>query len=467
MSSHVISKDKKMQNAEKDKRYKLRERIPLVILHYLAGTFAANFYMLTRINTKFWYAAIACFILAFVLPIFCAGGFPTFRLKLSYYGIKVILMFLVSTVVSVAVFTVTMVYIGKEGFGSWWPALVIPYTAGLFYFWVGIICVYIGSNQLGIKYRVIGLLVGWIPIAHLFALGIIIKKVNYEIKFEYAKNKLDLAREKDRVCATKYPILLVHGVFFRDFNHFNYWGRTPKELERNGAVIFYGEHESASSVPESGRQIAAKIMEIVREYNCGKVNIIAHSKGGLDSRYAVSKLGVAPYVASITTVNTPHRGCEFADYLLGKAPQKLRDSVAAGYNAALRKIGDINPDFISSVVDLTASKCAQLNAEMSDFDMKANGIYTQSVGSVLAHSQGGRFPLNMSYLLVKHFDGKNDGLVGEKSFPWGEKFTFIETTTKRGVSHGDVIDLNRENIPGFDVREFFVELVSDLKNRGL
>ncbi len=108
MSSHVISKDKKMQNAEKDKRYKLRERIPLVILHYLAGTFAANFYMLTRINTKFWYAAIACFILAFVLPIFCAGGFPTFRLKLSYYGIKVILMFLVSTVVSVAVFTVTM-----------------------------------------------------------------------------------------------------------------------------------------------------------------------------------------------------------------------------------------------------------------------------------------------------------------------------------------------------------------------
>ena len=71
------------------------------------------------------------------------------------------------------------------------------------------------------------------------------------------------------------------------------------------------------------------------------------------------------------------------------------------------------------------------------------------------------------YLLVKHFDGKNDGLVGEKSFPWGEKFTFIETTTKRGVSHGDVIDLNRENIPGFDVREFFVELVSDLKNRGL
>lgn len=30
-----------------------------------------------------------------------------------------------------------------------------------------------------------------------------------------------------------------------------------------------------------------------------------------------------------------------------------------------------------------------------------------------------------------------------------------------------MIDLNRVNIPGFDVREFYVELVSGLKSRGL
>ena len=38
---------------------------------------------------------------------------------------------------------------------------------------------------------------------------------------------------------------------------------------------------------------------------------------------------------------------------------------------------------------------------------------------------------------------------------------------KRGISHGDMIDLNRENFEGFDVREFYVELVADLKKRGL
>ncbi|MGN0374887.1 MAG: hypothetical protein ACI4EN_05245 [Butyrivibrio sp.] len=43
---------------------------------------------------------------------------------------------------------------------------------------------------------------------------------------------------------------------------------------------------------------------------------------------------------------------------------------------------------------------------------------------------------------------------------------FLSTNGKRGISHGDMIDLNRENIPGFDVREWYVQLVADLKNRG-
>ena len=34
------------------------------------------------------------------------------------------------------------------------------------------------------------------------------------------------------------------------------------------------------------------------------------------------------------------------------------------------------------------------------------------------------------------------------------------------LQYGDVIDLNRENIDGFDVREFYVQLVSSLRERG-
>lgn len=78
----------------------------------------------------------------------------------------------------------------------------------------------------------------------------------------------------------------------------------------------------------------------------------------------------------------------------------------------------------------------------------------------------GRFPLNMTYPVVKHFDGRNDGLVSVESARWGSRFTLIEPSGKRGISHGDMVDLNRENIPGFDVREFYVSLAADLKQRG-
>ena len=85
----------------------------------------------------------------------------------------------------------------------------------------------------------------------------------------------------------------------------------------------------------------------------------------------------------------------------------------------------------------------------------------------MEHPRKGQFPLNLSYRYVKNFDGENDGLVGESSFAWGEKYTLLRSKGTRGISHGDVIDLNRENIRDFDVRAFYTELVSDLRHRGL
>ena len=85
---------------------------------------------------------------------------------------------------------------------------------------------------------------------------------------------------------------------------------------------------------------------------------------------------------------------------------------------------------------------------------------------MLNHASHGRFPLNLTHRFVKYFDGANDGLVGEESFPWGQDYRLLTVKGRRGISHGDVIDLNRENIPEFDVREFYVQLVHDLKEKG-
>lgn len=85
----------------------------------------------------------------------------------------------------------------------------------------------------------------------------------------------------------------------------------------------------------------------------------------------------------------------------------------------------------------------------------------------MEHPRKGHFPLNLSYRYVRNFDGENDGLVGEASFAWGEKYTLLRSPGSRGISHCDIIDLTRENIPDFDVRTFYTELVSDLRRRGL
>lgn len=193
------------------------------------------------------------------------------------------------------------------------------------------------------------------------------------------------------------------------------------------------------------------------------MNIIAHSKGGLDCRYALSELGTHPFVASLTTINTPHRGCRFADYLLTKIPGNQQQAIAAAYNGTLRRLGEPSADFMAAVRDLTEEACLRRNEVLKDMPE----VYGQSVGSKLRYPSGGRFPLNFSCRFVKNFDESNDGLVGAASFAWGEDYQFVQAEGKRGISHGDMIDLNRENFAGFDVREFYVQLVSALRERGL
>lgn len=418
---------------------------------------ASNFYVFSDYAT-FTVLILAAYVLINIFPTVILP--KTRRLRACARGNALLIEFLFSTAFSVVYFVASII----RG-ASFKDILVNTLLAILFeavVFWNGIIHVYVSSGQLGIKIRVIGIVCGLIPIANLVALGIIIKTVGREIAFENRRIVLDEQRKNLQICATKYPILMVHGVFFRDFRYLNYWGRIPEALQKNGATIFYGNHQSAAAVEQSGREISERILQIVAETGCEKINIIAHSKGGLDCRSALTNPEIAKYVATLTTVNTPHRGCEFADYLLSKIPKAEQDMVAGAYNAALKKLGDPDPDFMSAVTNLTASFCETFNEQVAD----AQGVYYQSVGSKLNKASGGRFPLNFTYHLANYFDGPNDGLVGETSFAWGADYKLLSVKGRRGISHGDMIDLNRENISEFDVREFYVQLVADLKKRG-
>ena len=422
---------------------------------------------------------ICCYILIVYInffPTFTTRRISTVRNKILEDGVAILQIFLATTIIE-TIYSVAVLIIGitfdcdvASGFsflaGEYvimfiWH-LALAFLVELILFWNGILRVYLTSVQLGMKWRIIGIICGWIPIAQIYALCKIIRIADNEAIYENEKYLLNQVRAENRECSTRYPILLVHGVFFRDFRFFNYWGRIPAELKRNGATVFYGNQQSAASVERCGEELAERIRQIVRETGCEKVNIIAHSKGGLDSRYAISVCGAADHVATLTTVNTPHYGCIFADYLLDKIPDKVCCSVASKYNTALSKFGDPDPNFMEAVQDLTASSCARLNTMLPDSPQ----VYYQGVGTKMNRASSGRFPLNMVYPVVKHFDGANDGLVSVDSMKWGSNFIYLTVPDGRGISHGDMIDLNRENIPGFDVREFYVGLVHELKEMG-
>ncbi len=144
--------------------------------------------------------------------------YPTLRLKVLGDGAELILTFWVTCAAAIPFVTFTIIEIVKYGFD---PAWNIAYAAVLILgeaviFWNGIIRVYLTSVQLGIKIRVLGILFGMIPVANLVMLMIIYLKVRREADFESEKAALNASRKDEKICETKYPILFVHGVFFRD-----------------------------------------------------------------------------------------------------------------------------------------------------------------------------------------------------------------------------------------------------------
>lgn len=326
----------------------------------------------------------------------------------------------------------------------------------------GVFRLIVTSRDLGLKNRILILCLCWFPVLNIIILRSSCRRVKYEYIYEMKRTERDNIRKESEVCRTKYPLVLVHGIFFRDWMFINYWGRIPRELIKNGAQIYYGKQGSSNCVAVSAEELKDNIMKIINETGCGKVNIIAHSKGGLDARYAVSKLGLSEYVSSLTTISTPHRGCRYVDFLLNIIPISFQKFVAGKYNKAFKKLGDRNPDFLGGVYDLTANNCEKINNSVKD----AETVMYQSVTSKMRNVFSAGFPLNLGYMFARHFDGENDGLVAVESAKWGDFLGTLEAD-KRGISHGDIIDMTRQDIEGFDVCEFYVNLVKDLKEKGM
>lgn len=264
----------------------------------------------------------------------------------------------------------------------------------------------------------------------------------------------------------KYPIFMVHGMGFRDRRHINYWGRIPHALEKLGCRVYYGCQDANASIESNGKIIAGRIREIIDETGAEKLNVIAHSKGGMEIRYVISTMGLGDLIASVTTMNTPHNGSETVDALM----KRFHGLIHFGCRCTdlwMRILGDKQPDTYAAVQSFTTAYTKQFNEENPDQE----GIYYQSYGFVMKNAFSDIF-LAWTYPVVYYFEGENDGLLAPRAVKWTNFRGVYRGNSNRGISHCDQVDLRRRRLTRkqgegvSDMADFYISVVRELEKMG-
>lgn len=254
-------------------------------------------------------------------------------------------------------------------------------------------------------------------------------------------------------CRTRYPLLLIHGLNCRDDWLFPYWGRVADILRDHGAEVFLSGQDAWGSVPGNAQALLLRSEEVLTETGSGKLNLIAHSKGGLEARRLISSLGFAERTASLTTICTPHRGSRAAAAWLAR--ERVCGMVGPRLEGFWRARGDRDPDFWAAVMALTPEAMERFNLENPDSPL----VYYQSWGARL--NGAGWDPMDRLQLWLTRADAPTDGLVSPASAAWGTYRGTLE-----GVSHQDAVGGRRRKRRGFDAGEFYIRLVRELAEMG-
>jgi triacylglycerol lipase len=240
----------------------------------------------------------------------------------------------------------------------------------------------------------------------------------------------------------RYPVVLAHG--FMGFDEIAvagqkhaYFRKVRDRLEASRWEVNVARVARLGSVAERARELATFIEAI----KAPRVNVVAHSMGGLDARWAIAKLGLANKVASLTTVGTPHHGTPLAD--LGRGL-----SEKFGLRHLLTALGIP----FEALDDLTTARAAYFNEQAP---MPA-GIACGCVIAV-AKRQAKTNPLLWpTRLYLSLSAGANDGLIPASSQRWGDILAEIEADHLAQIgwsSHFNAVD-------------FYADLLRELRGRG-
>lgn len=235
-----------------------------------------------------------------------------------------------------------------------------------------------------------------------------------------------------------------------------YWRGIVHALEGNGVEVITASVPASASIEERALKLG---QDIAKKANGRSVNIIAHSMGGLDARYMISRLKPENVeVLSLTTIATPHRGSAFADFMF--------DEIGPKNLPKLYKVFE--------VMGLGTGAFSQLTTKfmIDEFNPKTPdkpGVRYFSYGAEVKPRAWSAF--RRPHKIVEKMEGPNDGLVSVGSSKWGTyKGTLVD------VNHLDLINWStirvfmgkiRGGKRTFNAIAFYLDIADMLAKEGL
>lgn len=272
------------------------------------------------------------------------------------------------------------------------------------------------------------------------------------------------------------PIMLVHGFFGWGDNHaFDYFYGIPHLLNQQGYRVFTAELDPINSSELRSEQLANQVDEALACICEEKLNIIAHSQGGIDARYLLGPLHRAHLIESLTTISSPHRGFSLADqgargdeiglefiemltalsseFIRGnpERPHDLRATLRSMSIEARRAYDEAWPDPTHVPIYSFAGITNPL----------ADGGEVCEQGERPAPTRGDLIEptLIASYWMLGGFDTPNDGVVPASSCIWGRFLGCIAS------DHFDQVG-QIFGVSDFDYESFYLNHVQFLQDQG-
>ena len=109
----------------------------------------------------------------------------------------------------------------------------------------------------------------------------------------------------------RHPVILLHGFAMNRTN----WVWLGRRLAQRGIGPLYGTtYFSPQSVRRSAEHLARFIERVRARESAERVDIVAHSLGGVVARYYIDCLGGGANVGRVVTIGSPHAGTKTAQF---------------------------------------------------------------------------------------------------------------------------------------------------------